>query len=240
MTASAVIRFKSKDECGRMEWHNMKKELSELNKTANSLGFDLSLFPGIPIAAIPLFFIFNDYKNSLFDFLGLNIQFGYQQTIIILILTLIASIVIYEISGWCLDWIYDGFYPQKKNRNSELNKYINLARQKWIIKNHIYKSVSVSIYQPTLEKVEKDDETEYKKIKGKLAVSKLLRIIVIPTLILGILKITNKDIVLGIVCVIIAVIFLFISFKYRAEHSKRLYRWFINQTIEDGAKGSSA
>jgi hypothetical protein len=206
----------------------MEKELGKLNKTASSLGFDLSLFPGIPIAAIPLYFIFNDFKKSLFYFLGLNIQSGYQQSIIILIFTLIASIIIYKISGWCLDWIYDGYYPEKKNNTSDLNKYITSARQKWITENKIYESVS--IYQPTLEKVEKDNEVEYKKVKEKLSLSKLFRIIVIPTLIFGILKISNEDIILGVACIIIAVICLFISFNYRAEHSKRMYRWFISSS----------
>lgn len=204
----------------------MIKELDRLNKAANSLGFDLSLFAGIPVAAIPLFFILDNYRNSLLKFLGLNTSPNYQQTVITLILTLIASLIIYKMSGWCLDWIYDAFYSEKTNKNSELNKYINSARQKWISADPIYENVS--IYQPTLEKVEKVDENEFKKIRGKLSVSKIFRIIVIPTLILGIIRMINKDILSGIVCIIIAVICLFISFNYRAEHSKRLYRWFIS------------
>jgi hypothetical protein len=204
----------------------MEKELNKLNKTANTLGFDLSAFVGIPIAAILLFFVFDNYKNPLLSFLGLDSLTGYQRTVIILILTLIVSVIVYKISGWCLDWIYDGFYSEKKNKNSELNQYINSARQKWSATNLIYETVS--IYQPTLEKVEKNDESEYKQIKQKLAVSKIFRIIVLPGLILGIIKVINKDFSFGIICLIIAVVCLFISFNYRAEHSKRLYRWFIS------------
>lgn len=204
----------------------MEKELIKLNKTANTLGFDLSAFVGIPIAAIILFFVFDNYKNLLLSFLGLDSLTGYQGTVIILILTLIVSVIVYKISGWCLDWIYDGFYSEKKNKNSELNQYINSARHKWGATNLIYQTVS--IYQPTLEKVEKEDESEYKKIKQKLAVSKIFRILVLPGLILGIIKMLNKDFFIGIICLIISVVCLFISFNYRAEHSKRLYRWFIS------------
>ncbi len=206
----------------------MEKIVNNLDKTANTLGFDLALFAGIPIAAIPLYFVFENDKNSLLDFLGVNISKGYQQTVIILILTLIASIIVYKISGWCLDWIYNYFYPEKKNKNSELNIYINSARQKWTVVNPVYKNERVSIYQPTLEKVEKDNEYEYKKIKQKLAVSKIFRIVVIPALILGIIKLTDNDYLLAAVCIIIAIVCLFIFFNYRAEHSKRLYRWFIS------------
>ena len=204
----------------------MAEELDKLNKTANSLGFDLSIFVGIPIAAIPLFFIFNNYQSSVLSFLGLSISAGIQETVIIFILTLISSIIIYKISGWCLDWIYDAYYKEKKNKKSELNKYIDSARKKWNTTNSIYKSVS--IYKPTLEKVEKDNVNEFKKISEKLSVSKIFRIIVIPTLILGIMKMINNNFLIGIVCIVISVVCLFISFNYRAEHSKRLYRWFIS------------
>lgn len=204
----------------------MEKELTKLNKTANTLGFDLSGFVGIPIAAVILFFVFDNYKNLLLRFLRLDSLTDYQGTVVILILTLIVSVIVYKISGWCLDWIYDGFYSEKKNKNSELNQYINAARQKWGATNLIYQTVS--IYQPTLEKVEKDDESEYTKIKQKLAVSKTFRIIVLPGLTLGIIKMLDKDFLFGIICIIIAIVCLFISFNYRAEHSKRLYRWFIS------------
>ena len=166
--------------------------------------------------------------TPLLDLLGFEIKSAYQQTIIILILTLLASIIVYKISGWCLDWIYDSLYPEKKNENSDLNKYINSARQNWISVNQIYESVS--IYKPTLEKIEKNDKWEYKKIKEKLSISKLFRIIVIPTTILGIVKLISKDIMLGIICIIIAIICLIISFNFRAEHSKRMYRWIISSS----------
>lgn len=204
----------------------MKKELTKLNTTANTLGFDLSTFVGIPIAAIILFFVFNNYKIPVLNFLGLDSLTGYQGAVTILILTLIVSVIVYKISGWCLDWIYDGFYSEKKNKNSELNQYINSARQKWVTTNLIFQNVP--IYEPTLEKVENDDKGEYKKIKQKLAVSKVFRIIVLPSLVLGIVKMFNKDFLPGIMCLIIAIVCLLISFNYRAEHSKRLYRWFIS------------
>ena len=205
----------------------MDNELKTLNKTANSLGFDLAFFPGIPIAAVPIYFIFSNYKELIFTFLEVKFEEGYQQHIILLILALVFSILTYKISSWT-DPLYDKFYIEKRNKNSDLNQFIKKAREKWDSMKFVDDIEKTDINRWTLEKLQKDDKSEYKRIKQILSLSKLLRILVIPSFILGIVKTLDNNLKFGIICLVVAIVFLFISWSFRADYSKALYRWFIS------------
>ena len=149
------------------------------------------------------------------------------QTVLIMIIILILAITLWKASGFLLDWIYDLLSPQKRNKESDLNRHIKQAREKWAERNPIYKSENVSIYGDTIKLLEESDQKGYNDVKLILAASKFFRILVIPTLGLSIVNFTSNQVSIGIILLMLGILFLIISFSFRAEQSRKLYNWFI-------------
>tara|TARA_R110002124_G_scaffold106139_1_gene257560 strand:+ start:9051 stop:9725 length:675 start_codon:yes stop_codon:yes gene_type:complete len=201
--------------------------LEKLKSILSIFGMKLDMFPGIPIALIPIYFFVNHFKEEVLIIIRAEELNESAQTVLIMIIILILAITLWKASGFLLDWIYDLLSPQKRNKESDLNRHIKQAREKWAERNPIYKSENVSIYGDTIKLLEESDQKGYNDVKLILAASKFFRILVIPTLGLSIVNFTSNQVSIGIILLMLGILFLMISFSFRAEQSRKLYNWFI-------------
>ncbi len=209
----------------------MNKILELLKEIFSIFGLKLDLFPGIPIALIPLYYLINHYREDVLNLIHANQLSDLAQTSIILIIILILGVCVWKLSGDILDPIYDNFSPAKRNKNSELNVFIRQAREKWTSKNSIYADENVSIYKDTIDLMKKTDIAEFNDVQFTLAASKFFRIVIIPLLLLGIVNLIEKDYSGGIILIVVSIICLTTSFSFRAEQSRKIYKWFIIQSV---------
>jgi len=207
----------------------MNDILNQFKKVFKVFGLNLDLFPGIPIALFPLYFFLSHYKEVVLKIFHADQMNEFAQTAIIAMLVMILGICVYKLSGFILDPFYDKISPSKTKKDSELNTFINTARKKWESKDSIYAKQNVSIYKDTVKLMKTTADEEYKEVKLTLAVSKLFRIIVIPFILLGIANILDGKSVIRFIILGIAILCLAISFSYRVEQSKMIYKWFLTQ-----------
>lgn len=203
--------------------------LEKLKSLLSIFGMKLDMFPGIPIVLIPLYFFINHYREEVLNVINASQLNENAQTSLILIIILILGISLWRLSGYILDPLYDNLAPSKTKSNSDLNIHIIKAREKWISRNSIYQNENVPIYKDTINELKEKAPKIYNNIRLTLSASKFFRILVIPFIALAISKFISKEYVIGVFLIAITLLFLIISFSYRAEQSRDTYNWFINQ-----------
>ncbi len=205
----------------------MNEILEKLKSVLSVFGMKLDMFPGIPIALIPVYFFVNHYREEVLKIIRAEELNENAQTAFVMIIILILGITLWKTSGYFLDPIYDLLSPAKRNKKSDLNRHIKRAREKWAERDPIYKSRDTSIYGDTIKLLKEKDENVYNDVKLTLAASKFFRVLVIPTLALSITYLISKHVQIGIIILILGILFLAISFSFRAEQSRKIYNWFI-------------
>jgi len=166
------------------------------------------------------------------------------------IAAVLGSVVLWFISGAIWDKpVYDRLYGEGRlwtrsaetqlmlfTSGYELEKFRKLARQKLARTNPLYTDPHISIYAPIMEKVSTGDPNRYKEIKDELQISKVFRNALLPMIFIAAWFLYKLAFVSAIVTLFFLFVFFATSFHYRALHSLRAYRWYVE--TKEVAKGA--
>ena len=218
--------------------------MGEKFKTLFSLvGIRSEVLPGISVAFFLVYFILFHFQPRILTSLGLQGMDATQSDTLLGIAAVLGSVVLWFISGAIWDKpVYNRLYgenrpwtrsPETKlmlfTSGYELEKFRKLARQKLARTNPLYADSNISIYAPIMENVSTGDPNRYKEIKGELQISKVFRNALLPVIFVAAWFLYKLKFVPAIVTVLLLFVFLAISFHYRALHSLRAYRWFVEK-----------
>jgi hypothetical protein len=87
-----------------------------------------------------------------------------------------------------------------------------------------------------MESVSTGDPNRYKEIKDELQISKVFRNALLPMIFIAAWFLYKLALVSAIVTFLFLFVFFAISFHYRALHSLRAYRWYVEK--KEVAKGA--
>ncbi len=141
--------------------------------------------------------------------------------------TVLGSITLWVISGWVWDPVYDHLYPA----GAELQELRKSVREKLYdkTKDERYKNPKIPIYDPVITALLSGKPELSKRVANELEVSKAFRNALLPVLFLGGWSLYSGTFVSTFVFLILLLVFVAISFKYRALHSVRAYRWYVDE-----------
>lgn len=218
--------------------------MGEKFKTLFSLvGIRSEVLPGISVAFFPVYAILFHFRSRILAGLGLQGMDATKSDALLGIAAVLGSVVLWFISGAIWDKpVYDRLYGQGRpwtrspetrlmlfTSGYELERFRESAREKLTRTNPLYADRNVSIYAPILENVRTGDPDRYKEIKGELQISKVFRNALLPMIFITTWFLYKLAFVSAIVTLLFLFVFLAISFHFRALHSLRAYRWYVEK-----------
>jgi hypothetical protein len=103
------------------------------------------------------------------------------------------------------------------------------ARDRLAKEDSSYGDARISIYSPTLERLKSGNSQLYEEVQSELENSKAFRNAVIPTaFLLGWFGYTSS-IAPALVSLVALITFVEVSFRARAQHSLKAYRWLVEK-----------
>ena len=219
----------------------MTKKLSTLFSLA---GIKLDVLPGISIAFWPVYVILSQIRIPML--MAFHLQRAPDSVVepVFGLLVVLCSVALWAISGFIFDPIYDHFYgPNGAWTRSpkprllifppayDLDRFRTLARHKLAATNSVYSDPNISIYTPVMEALRTSDAELRSDVKTELQISKVFRNALLPGLILTGWFIYTRAYMIGILALLMVVVWAAISFRYRASHSTRAYRYYATQSV---------
>jgi len=212
--------------------------LKKLQQLFGLTGIRTEILPGIKIAFFVVYAIFVQFREQVLASLGIGDVKPIAAYIVLAIAASLASVVLWAVSGYILDPIYDLFYgpggwwTRKPGRQwgffysgYDLDHFRRSARERLAKENPSYKDTGISIYRPTFDRLKSKNTELYAEGQAELENSKAFRNAILPTGFLLAWFVYTGSVGPALVSFIALIALLELSFRGRAHHALTAYRW---------------
>jgi hypothetical protein len=212
--------------------------LKKLQQIVSLTGIRNDVLPGIKIAFFLVYALFVQFRQELLAIFGIGQIKPVAAYIILAIGASVGSVVLWAISGYILDPLYNllygpaGRWTRKSGRpwgifysGYDLDQFRQLARKKLSEAQPVYKKPDMSIYRPTLDRLRSGNPKLYEEVESELENSKAFRNAILPTIFLLVWFAYSKAVGPALVSLVALIALIELSFRGRAQHTLKAYRW---------------
>lgn len=214
--------------------------LKKLQALFSLTGIQTEILPGIKIAFFLVYAIFVQFRQELLAALGIGDIKPVAAYIVLAIGASLGSVVLWAISGYILDPLYDlfsgpgGFWTRKPGRPwgffysaYDLDQFRKRARERLAKEEPAYKDTKTNILDPALERLKSKNAQLHKEVQSELENSKSFRNAVLPTIFLLGWFAHTGSVAPALVSLVALIVFVELFSRGRAQHALKTYRWLV-------------